>query len=205
MKGIAESLFLDEEELRGFIYRTKTVRLGTMGPEQTSSAQVAQFLSGIIKENYACDSIQLSLENNFDRVLESLHGNRTNLILVPNAYEKIKDIYWNGQIRFLSVFLKATTDYGIAGNTANCLSEKRRFQIASCSAVDTLVDQLLPGIEYEIIDVYSTAAAAECVKNNKADLAITNVKSAAAYELSFCSPIFHAKIPWSLFTLAEGN
>jgi hypothetical protein len=190
------------DQLLRFIKRAGRIDMLTLGPAETSSCHAARYFSAHAGELCPGIPYQLEWRTSFDDVYAAFKTGTGGLLLVPNAYEGITDMYWDPEIRFLYCFYCDTPPYGLAVRSRQAL-DKPVVTLATCPAVRTLGkalgQQLLAGRSVEIVTVASTTAAARAVADGAADLAMTNVPGGTRHQLEFVTPVGAVMMLWSLF------
>lgn len=188
-----------------YLSRHPNLCLGTLGPSGTSSEATATYLLNKL----GMEKMECFLYPSYEESTNSLLEDKTNLLLVANAYQRIDQIYMNPQITLLFAFPYPTPHYGIATKKGNInLNLERKVTIATHHAPSSLMQHLIRnwGLDYEMILVDSTSKAAIDVQQGKADLCMTNTTSANMYDLEFISPTCPIYMLWSLFgRLSEGE
>jgi bacilysin biosynthesis protein BacA len=193
------------DRLKSYLCDKKTLTIGTLGPVGTTSYFATTYFIEYIKEICSDIKIDIKLWDNFDLVYEAVLAEEVNLIVIPNAYEKITEMYWEPALKNSFSFLLETPAYGLVTKR----DEKNRIikdkiRIASCRPVVCLIDKLISGVldskeGYELILANSTTKAAEMVINGMAEYAVTNETSIENKELEFISETFSAEVLWSVF------
>ncbi len=201
---ILETIILQLESLKIYLKDMSYLRIGTLGPQGTTSYFATQYFIEYIKKYNRHIEAEILLEEKFDIVTKDLLEGNVDLIIVPNAYEKITDMYWNPRLSNLFTFLLETPKYAIASRVGEDMKERQNFKLASCSPVLCLVDYFMeelniPAESYEIIRANSTTRAAEMVENKVVDMAITNATSIEDRDLEFISSKLSAQVLWSIF------
>lgn len=196
-----------------FLSRTKgcNIRLGTLGAEGTTSSLAARYLERILKEENGT-STDIVYYNNFEEVHLRLSWEEIDYALVPHAYERITDYYWDNTLEPILYFVYNTPRYGIYTrpdnlNNAENLAGKNK-KIAACPAVYKLISILIPQEEQENLKlekVNSTESAAWHVCNNICELAVTNESSAEKYGLVNISEIYNVEMSWAVFSKKKGD
>ncbi|RCX16333.1 hypothetical protein DFR58_11178 [Anaerobacterium chartisolvens] len=203
--SILDNFRLQLDYLNQYLYQRKSVCIGTLGPVGTTSYNAAMYFYKYLKEIKNDLYIDIQLWDNFDLVFRYLLDKKVDLIVVPNAYEKITEMYWEPELKNLFSFLLETPAYGLAtkrDEKDRVIKEKVR--IASCRPVICLIDKLIRGVidskeGYELVLANSTTKAAEMVINGIAEYAVTNETSIENKELEFVSGTFSAEVLWSIF------
>jgi prephenate dehydratase len=202
---IQDQLISQKDKLFEFIKKHNYIKISTLGPSGTSSWVSTKYFIDCLLEFFNNETYRFSLElyDDFDDVINHLINRKADMIVVPNAYEKIKDLYWDLRLNYIFTYIYDTPQYGLAAKYPYDFDQDRIYRIASCPAVFTLIEQLIPGIQHTIIEVSSTSMAAKYVCDDMADLAVTNETSAKIHELNFVTQTFKAGIPWSVFVFNE--
>ncbi|SKB14962.1 conserved hypothetical protein, involved in aeruginosin biosynthesis [Planktothrix sp. PCC 11201] len=177
-----------------------TLRVGTLGPKDTSSEQTLHYL--VTQWRAEKISVIIHLFDTFTELKQSLLDEEIDLALVPHAYEKINDFYMEPSFQLGFIFIYPTPVYGLA--------KRKNVELVSddCTLVThpaplPLLPYLLPdyldqnNIKVELVN--STSAAAIQVKQGLADLAITNENALRDNDLEFISQYGEIEMSWSLF------
>lgn len=191
-----------------FLSKTKgcNIKLGTLGAEGTTSSLAAKYLQHILKEKNGTPT-DIVYYDNFEEVHIKLSGEEIDYALVPHAYERITDYYWDNTLEPILYFVYNTPKYGIytkpdyLNNVENLT--KKDIKIAACPAVFKLISILMPQTELDnlkIEKVNSTESAAWYVYNNICELAVTNESSAGKYGLVNISEIYNVEMSWAVFS-----
>lgn len=181
------------------------IRVATLGPKGTSSYYAYTYFVQYIKSIGIHKKCSVVLLENFDLVVETLEDNTADIIIIPNAYDRITEMYWNPRLYNLFSFLLKTPDYGIASVDGDYTHKDKRIKIASCKPVYCLIDELIHQVDpqikdYEVIEKYSTIESAVALKNHEVDLALTNSTSVKETGTKFISSVWHADVLWSVFS-----
>lgn len=181
----------------------KTIKIGTIGPEGTSSeAAVAHFIQTFKKESKDYSTILL---NSFQSVLHELTHGDLSMAIVPHAYSAINLFYINPQIRLYRMFTFNTPPYGLAKRSDSVIAQ-HHCRVVSHPAPAHLLDILLAQMgvfRYEISFVNSTSKAAEEVYEQRADLALTNMNAIKKFDLVCCAWYGAIQMGWSVFIKKE--
>ncbi len=182
------------------------IKIGTLGPNGTSSEQALKYLISNIPNYSHKIEFEKHLMNNFRNVYESLNEGLINYALIPTAYERITDFFWNNNFINNLNFIFPTPEYGIACKNNYRPIRNRKIRIACCPAVENIIAYLSNGElqddQIERIKTNSTTEAVICLINDDADLAITNKTSLDIYsdrDIKFISKTYNANIVWALF------
>ncbi|WP_124065714.1 hypothetical protein [Clostridium sp. E02] len=182
------------------------IRIGTLGPCGTSSEQALKYLSCFIKKCDKTITIETSLKNNFLDVYDALNRGLINYALIPTAYERVTDFYWNNRFVNNLNFIFPTPEYGLVCKSNYVPIKNRKTRIACCPAVENIIEYLSNGeLKNEMVEkvkTNSTTEAVICLINDEVDLAITNRTSFNHYSnknIKFISKTYNAIIVWSLF------
>lgn len=176
------------------------LKVGTLGPENTSSGQTLNYLA----TQWQAEQITIipCWFESFTELRDSLIKNEVDLALVPHAYEKINDFYMQPDFELKFLFTYPTPIYGLAKQ------KKAKFVTENCTIVThpaplPLLSYLLPNyqnkknIKIELVN--STSLAAIYVKEGFADLAITNEKALKDNDLEFITTYGKINMSWSIF------
>lgn len=183
--------------------------IGTLGPKGTTSYQTCKFLIENLEGIFGKINVEIKLYKTFDLVFNSLLTKQSDFILLPNAYPKITEFYWDSNLELLYTFLASTPEYGIVKQVQSELLNKKYLTIATCKAVEHLLVDLLETTKYkeihhEVIEAYSTTASLKLLLDDKVDLAITNTTSLNEIgndNAKLISKTLSAEVLWSIFSL----
>lgn len=187
-----------------YLSQDKVIKIGTMGPNTTSSVQALMYLCKYLGNK---DMLNIKLYENFNQVLNSIESsNELDLVLIPNVYEKISYFFWNRNLENCFNFIFPTPEYGLVCKKEYVFKKRKTIKIATCHAVEHMVNALSNGfIEESCVEKYitpsTTAALKELIKGN-VDMAITNETSFNIYKNENIKFIFQktcANIIWCLF------
>jgi bacilysin biosynthesis protein BacA len=172
--------------------------VGTMGPSGTSSSLACEYF--IRKVPAVLDS---ALYDNFDLLFQALLDGDCGLALVPNAYERITEYYWDKRLQLVCFFLRDTPSYGLACRPGEAILESGPLRVACCLPVRQLFDELAPADwrsrEIEWTMRPSTTSAARAVQDGEADVAVSNQPSVDAANLVFVIEKPGVPMLWSVF------
>lgn len=179
----------------------------TLGPTGTSSHATLLALSEEIKRLRPDTDIEISLKNTFDEVYRiMLVEDSESFALVPAAYERVTEFFWNSEFENIYNFSYHTPPYGLAVKKEFKKTNKESLVVASCPAVAKLFDTLKKDSDINdnpitYIKTSSTTEAALAVMNQKADVAVTNETSTRKFsgELVFISPQKQSEMLWCVF------
>lgn len=184
----------------------ENIVIGTLGPEGTSSEfALRYFISNIesYNSNIKCD---VFLATNFNTIYNALNDNLIKYALVPTAYEKITDFFWNNDFINNLNFIFPTPQYGMVCKNDYRQINDRKVRIACCAAVENTINYLSNGIfkngEFQKVQTNSTTEAIKSLIDGYADLAITNKTSFDIYsdkDIKFISKTYNANMVWSVF------
>jgi bacilysin biosynthesis protein BacA len=177
------------------------LRVGTLGPNGTSSEQAAMHF--LEKTSVPKNKKNIILYDTFNEVLEALVKNKITLAIVPNAYDRVNEFYINPNTELVELFVHDTPPYGLVKR------KKEKIPVETCKiathpAPIKLVDLFINKLRkkphnYNVQLVNSTSMAAKMVKDGSADLAITNEIAARNYELEMVALYGKIKMSWSVF------
>jgi len=90
----------------------------TLGPAGTSSHATLLALSEEIKRLRPDTDVEISLKNTFDEVYRiMLIENSESFALVPAAYERVTEFFWNSELENIYNFSYNTPRYGLPDTT----------------------------------------------------------------------------------------
>lgn len=212
MKMIGESLvnpFIEQYDmLQKYIAARKKIIIATMGPESTSSVQAAKYMCNNINGSAIYG---LRLFPDFESLLGAINDrDDIDLALVPSAYERVTDFFWDIHLENCLNFIFPTPQYGLVCKNDFQIQPNKSVTVATCRAVEHIIEDLSEGIIKEnqvkkIITPSTTTALQEVLKGN-ADLAVTNETSFNVYKQKKIHFVFHkynAKIVWCVFRKKE--
>lgn len=194
--------------LKEILAKTK-ITFSTLGPKGTSSVNALEYFLYHLKAFDNTLDYDLALYNTFDEVYKNLQKGTVTYALVPSAYGRITEFFWDSKLVHCFQFVYPTPNYGLAARENTNLSHKRTLVIAGCTPVLHLIPEFLPpnqNISFQILVTPSTTKALEKVLAGKADLALTNETSLEkhhAADLKFITEKRNANIVWSLFGLKD--
>lgn len=189
----------------------KEISIGTLGPEGTTSHFATACFIDYLQDINSSTQYETKLFDDFDLVYEALKSETVDMIVIPNAYERITEMYWDSALKNLFSFLQETPIYGIAAKNGQKINTgNRKIRIASCRPVFCLIPQIMKDIDgsgqgYEIIPTLSTTKAAEALLNDEVDYALTNETSIKTSDLEFISTTSSAEVLWSVFSLKNND
>lgn len=187
-----------------YLLEKNKVVIGTLGPDSTSSVQAAKYLCENIGD---IDKYDFKLFADFKSLLEAIRkGDEIDFALVPSAYERITDFFWDAGLENCLNFIFPTPQYGLVCKNGYRLNLDKNVTVATCHAVENIIEELSEGVIKEnnvvkIITPSTTTALQEVLKGN-ADMAVTNETSFNVYKKEGIKFMFHkynAKIVWCLF------
>lgn len=188
------------------ISSNNNVKIGTLGPNGTSSEQALRYLISNIENYDKKIEVEKHLANSFIKLYESLNKGLIKYALIPTAYERITDFFWNNNFINNLNFIFPTPEYGLVCKNSYKPIKDRKTRIACCPAVENIIDYLSDGElkndQIERVKTNSTAEAVICLMSNEVDLAITNRTSFKIYsdkDIKFIFKTYNANIVWSLF------
>lgn len=186
------------------------ITIGTLGPNGTSSEQALKYLISRITDYNKKIGCEKHLMNSFKNVYESLNKGLINYALIPTAYERVTDFFWNDNFTNNLNFIFPTPEYGMVCKNDYKPISNRKTRVACCPAVENIIEYLSNGElqddQIERVKTNSTTEAAICLINGEADLAITNRTSFELYsdkDIKFISKTYNANIVWALFKRKE--
>lgn len=185
---------------------TENITIGTLGPKGTSSEQALKYLIAFIEDYNPKLNTTICLMNNFIEVYNALDKRLIDYALIPTAYEKITDFFWNYNFSNNLNFIFPTPEYGLVCKNNYIPIKNRKIKIACCPAVENTIEYLSNGelkeASIEKIRTNSTTESVVRLVHGEVDLAITNYTSFDIYKdknIKFISKTYHANIVWSLF------
>lgn len=205
---IVEPFIEQYDDIRRFLSGRNKIVIGTMGPESTSSVQATKYLCENIGE---VEHYELRLFPDFKKLLAALNNDSSiDFALVPSAYERVTDFFWNINLENCLNFIFPTPKYGLVCKEDFVLNQKLPLTVATCHAVENIIEELSDGYikEKDVKRLFtsSTTTALQEVLAGNADLAVTNETSFEAYKdkgIKFIFRKFNTKILWCLFKRKE--
>ena len=191
------------ERMASYVYG-RECEIVTMGPQGTTSSEAAKYFRNYAINELGAVNMNISLYDTFEIALQELKRGKADFIILPNAYGKMTNFYWDNSLELIFTFIITTPDYGIAAFDVNEVNKKDRISISTCKAVEHLIDKMLEDINmkdknYEIVEAYSTTKALRLLEEGKVDLALTNNSSLEGSKASFVTPTMHTEVLWSVF------
>jgi bacilysin biosynthesis protein BacA len=176
----------------------RSTRLGTLGPEGTSSEYIAHLMSRSVGEH---GSLQIVLEDTFEQCMDALVGDRIHLALVPHAYANINTFYMDPRLEPVSLFRGSTPEYGLATRSDFAFHEELLY-------TETVVTHPapIPLLEYHFdrpvkrAIVNSTSQAAGDVSDGLYNIALTNEQAARQHNLKFVHRFAQIPMTWTVFS-----
>lgn len=201
---IVEPFIEQYDVIRKFLNGKKKIVIGTMGSESTSSVQAAKFFCENIKE---LDAYEFRLFPDFKALLNAAHTEtEMDFALVPSAYERVTDFFWDMKLENCMNFIFPTPQYGLVCKNDYHIDNNENITIATCHAVENIIEELSDGRikdeQVEKIFTPSTTTALQEVIKGNADIAVTNETSFDLYkdrDIRFIYRKYNAKIVWCLF------
>lgn len=183
-------------------------RIVTMGPQGTTSSEAARYFQNYAINELGADSMKISLYDTFEIALKELKGGGADFIVLPNAYGKMTNFYWDNILELMFTFIIQTPEYGIAALDMNAVREKQKISIATCKAVEHLVSNMWTELnmqdkEYTIVEAYSTTKSLMLLEEEKVDLALTNNSSLENSNAFFVTKTMHTEVLWSVFMVKK--
>lgn len=205
---IVEPFIEQYDDIRRFLSGRNNIVIGTMGPDSTSSVQATKYLCKNFGEvaNY-----DLRLFPDFKQLLDAMNNDSSiDFALVPSAYERVTDFFWNINLENCLNFIFPTLKYGLVCKEDFELNQKSPLTVATCHAVENIIEELSDGYikENDVKRLFtsSTTTALQEVLAGNADLAVTNETSFEVYKnrgIKFIFRKFNTKILWCLFKRKE--
>lgn len=204
MDTIVSPFIKQFEIIRDECLQKGKIVIGTMGSETTSSVQAAKYFGNNIGTGI---QYEFRLYPDFVQVLDFMRKEENvDFVLVPSAYERITDFFWDTKLENCLNFIFPTPKYGLVCLDNHEIDFSDEVTIATCHAVEHIIGELSNGIinENKVTKIItpSTTAALEKVINGHADLAITNQTSFDYYKdkgIRFIFNQYNADIVWCLF------
>jgi prephenate decarboxylase len=191
------------EDHSGQTDRRLALRLGALGPKNTSSDLAARQIAGLLPPSVLAEVV---LFQSFDELLSWAisfdEGGAIRCAVVPHASPKTNAFYMTVALDPVWVFPFKTPDYGLAARKGSG-PPLPPARITLFPVTYPVLHGLRPGFEaegFEIVEAGSTSDAAALVAAGLADYAVTNAEAMAAFGLEFVAK--HGPIPmtWTAFT-----
>lgn len=149
-------------------------------------------------------SVEIMLYDTFESAAVELKKENADFILLPNAYGKMTNFYWDITLELIFTFIIQTPEYGIAAMSLDSVKLKDHVTIATCKAVEHLVSEMWPKLgmeekDYTIIEAYSTKKSLMLLEEGKVDFALTNDTSLVGSNAYFITDTMHTEVLWSVF------
>lgn len=191
-----------QDKFLDYLSNNLSITILTLGPNETTSCDAYRKLKDYLKQLNDKVELNLRLFPKFKECIEYYDQcNGSCLILLPVAFKKIDEVLWNKENEILTSFTSDTPRYGIASKDQLYLT-KSEIKVASINVVASLYSKVVPNNisnkKYTLIDVESTAHAAEMLNSGLVDLAITNELSVKKYNLEFISEFYYIEMLWVL-------
>lgn len=190
------------KELEKLIGLSEEIKIGSLGPEGTTTYEATKYFINYIMSKGIDTKIQVCFWNNFSDIHKALVDGEVDLIVIPNPFENITQIYWDKKVDLAFGYVLESPKYGLAVKDENVL-QKKHLKIATGPAVNHLIFELGSDIlkehTYELYRVNSTTEAAMAVFNGEADIAMTNQTSVERVNVHFITDLLQAQIIWSVF------
>ncbi|WP_297430071.1 hypothetical protein [Clostridium sp.] len=206
MKNLLNPFFEQYDCFFKEISNNDSIKIGTLGPNGTSSEQALKYLISNIANYNNKVQFENHLMNSFGNVYESLNEGLIRYALIPTAYERITDFFWNNNFTNNLNFIFPTPEYGLVCKNNYRSIRNRKTKVACCPAVENIIEYLSNGElhdgQIERVKTNSTTEAVISLINNDVDLAITNKTSFELYsdkDIKFISKTYTANIVWTLF------
>lgn len=197
--------FLDKKQkLTEYIKSKDKVTLVTMGPKGTTSSMSAEYFKNFAIENLGAKNIEVLLYDTFEIAVVELKKQNADLILLPNAYGKMTNFYWDITLELVFTFIVQTPEYGLAAININEVRKKDTISVSTCKAVEHLLKEMLvkAGMENKnvhIVEAYSTKKSLTLLEEGKVDIALTNDTSLVGSNAYFITDTMHTEVLWSIF------
>lgn len=144
------------------------------------------------------------LAESFEDVLVMLKNKRIDIAVVPHAYGNINIFYMDQEIYLANLFVFSTPIYGLAQRTSGPPIADAPVLVTHPAPIPLLRYLVDRPEEYRVELVSSTSMAAERVKNQTADLALTNEVACRRHGLTFVRTYGPIAMSWSVFARRDG-
>lgn len=197
-----------KNRMMNYIIQKREIRLVTLGPMGTTSSVVASRLKKSIQNVIGEVKFIIDLYDSFELALNEIHNKRADMILIPNAYDKITQYYWDTTMELVYSFISETPIYGLATIGEKILKNGGNYSVVTCKAVEHLVDQLWKTTEYgdseyHLVGANSTKKSLELLEDDKVDFALTNASSLEKSDAYFISETLSTEVLWSVFMMRQ--
>lgn len=183
------------------------VKIGTLGPRGTTSEMTSFSLIAALNQS-GVSNVQTILYSNFSLVTQALLNDEVDVILIPNAYDRISDIYWDPRMKIDVYFKHETPKYGLYARDSD-IDVHRHMILCAMSACTTIIEHLQQSdaifADKQVQITSSTEEAAKLVAEGMADIAITNELCAGKYGLVSLASEYHVDMLWTVFSLKKAN
>lgn len=138
----------------------KAITVVTMGPYGTTSSISAEHFKNYLLEYLGAGSVHINLFDTFEQALEEVKRIQADFIVLPNAYGKMTNFYWDTTLDLVFSYTFKTPNYGITAMNSD-YQKKESITISTCKAVEHLISEMLKELEIEenrvhIVEAYST-------------------------------------------------
>lgn len=181
----------------------RSIRLGTLGPEGTSSEYIAQMISCCVRDY---GYFRIVLADTYEQCMDALTEDRLDLVLVPHAYSNINIFYMNPGLEPALIFRGSTPEYGLATRFDFVFHEGLLY-------TETVVSHPapIPLLRYhfdrpvQLAIAASTSQAAGHVASGLYNIALTNEQAARQYNLKFVYRFSRIPMTWTVFSRRKGH
>ena len=197
--------YCSEKRKKLFHYvKGKKIKLVTMGPKGTTSSMAAEYFKKYALNNMNAADVEIMLYDTFESASIELKKENADFILLPNAYGKMTNFYWDITLELMFTFIIQTPEYGIATIDVDKVKLKNHVTIATCKAVEHLVSGMWSALgmnekDYTIVEAYSTKKSLMLLEEGKVDFALTNDTSLIGSDAFFITDTMHTEVLWSVF------
>ncbi|WP_331106591.1 hypothetical protein [Archangium sp.] len=172
------------------------MRIATLGPEGTSSAEAGRALTTCSPGGGHCE-----LFPTYEEAAEAVLGGRADYLLVANAYAHINHFYISDRLIVVGAFPFATPPYGVA-------VDPTRVRLASTSNLAShpaplhLAEEWFRHSEHKprFVTMSSTSEAALAVARGEVSACITTEVARKRTGLAFITRTKRIRMLWSVFT-----
>lgn len=167
--------------------------IATLGPSGTSSEFAAHHLT---------ESVELF--DSYEHAEEyALNHPKKAAFLVANAYQHVNQFYISRKAKPVAAFFLDTPPYVLATRGMSINELPKNTRISSHRAPAHLVEALLQGASFTLVDAYSTSEAARMVADAETDVCLTTQLACDKRNLKVQLTSGTIPMLWTLFASSE--